>query len=154
MASFCTTGSNGAPGKVISVSLAGDPGGGAIPERNSGRAQQRMLEEATSNGSRPSWQWCLQARSLAWSQVPCAIQWLQPEPKAGLIPIRRVLCLRDLAVAWSGKDKTHGKTETAKSVKKHREKCPERKAQEKKGDVPGGPARPGTERRRYRYRVP
>src|SRR6516225_3179794 len=34
----------------------------------------------------------VQARSLAWSQVPCAIQWLQPEPTAGLIPIRRVLC--------------------------------------------------------------
>src|SRR5215471_6804779 len=34
----------------------------------------------------------VQARSLAWSQVLCAIQWLQPEPTAGLIPIRRVLC--------------------------------------------------------------
>ena len=36
----------------------------------------------------------VQARSLAWSQVPCAIQWLQPEPTARLIPIKRVLFVR------------------------------------------------------------
>src|SRR3982751_704725 len=65
-----------------------------------------------------------QARSRAWSQVPCAIQWLQPEPTAGLIPFKRVLYLRDLAVAWSGKEqaawhqRTKGRTSRTARTRK------------------------------------
>ena len=60
----------------------------------------------------------VKARSLAWSQVPCAIQWLQPEPTAGLIPIRRVLCCARLGHCLEQKDQAHGmQTETAQSFK-------------------------------------
>src|SRR5215510_12654416 len=45
-------------------------------------------DEATGNGSKPSWQWWFQPRSLAWFQVPCAKQWLQLGNQ--LIPFGRV----------------------------------------------------------------
>lgn len=63
-----------------------------------------ILTGAPSSGSRPHSHWCCRTRCQAWSQVPCAVQWLQPGVVGWLIPIKRVSILRDLAAAWRGEE--------------------------------------------------
>ena len=78
-------------------------------ERGTGlsRGGSWQTDVSAGSGSRPICQWCCQTRLEAWSQVPCAIQWLQPEAAPQADSRQKSTFLARLGLYLSRKDKRH-----------------------------------------------